>query len=114
MLSIAYPIVLWAYSYIKLLMSSTKAVVNSLDECTFFEKAAQLSDIVQDKLNDNNDETFSINTFCNCRSQYNKFVYLAEQFGINHWILHKNIREQNGLTRSIVHKNKKQQKGISH
>ena len=45
-LSIVYTIVLWAYSYVKLLMSSTKAAVNSLDECTFFEKAAQLSDIV--------------------------------------------------------------------
>ena len=77
MLSIVYPIVLWAYSYIKLLMSSTKAVMNSLNECTFFEKAAQLSDIVQDnKLNGNNDETFSINTICNCRSQYNKIICL--------------------------------------
>ena len=28
MLSIVYPIVLWAYSYVKLLMSSTKAAVN--------------------------------------------------------------------------------------
>ena len=46
--------------------------------------------------------------------QENKIFCLAEQFGINQWILHKNIREQNGLTRSIVHKNKKQQKGISH
>ena len=45
-LSIVYTIVLWAYSSVKLLMSSTKAAVNSLDECTFFEKAAQLSDIV--------------------------------------------------------------------
>ena len=27
--------------------------------------------------------------------QENKIFYLAEQFGINHWILHKNKREQN-------------------
>ena len=46
MLSIFYTIVLWAYSYVKLLMSSTKAAVNSLDERTVFKKAAQLSDIV--------------------------------------------------------------------
>ena len=46
MLSIFYTIVLWAYSYVKLLMSSTKAAVNSLDEHTVFKKAAQLSDIV--------------------------------------------------------------------
>ena len=39
--------------------------------------------------------------------QKNKLFCLAEQFGINHWILHKNKREQNGLTRSILHKNKK-------
>ena len=57
-------------------MSSSKAVVNSFDECNVFEKAAQLSVIVYDnKLNDSNDEAFSINTACNCRSRYDKFVY---------------------------------------
>ena len=40
-------------------MSSTKAAVNSLDECNVIEKAAQLSVIVYDnKLNDSNDEAF--------------------------------------------------------
>ena len=39
--------------------------------------------------------------------QKNKIFCLAEQFGINHWILHKNRREQNYLTCSILHKNKK-------
>ena len=57
-------------------MSSTKAAVNSLDECNVLEKAAQLSVIVYDnKLNDSNDEAFSINTVWNCRSRYDKFVY---------------------------------------
>ena len=69
MLSIVYAIVLWANFYVKLLMSSTKAAVNSFDECNVFEKAAQLSVIVYDnKLNNSNDETFSILTVCNCRS----------------------------------------------
>ena len=36
-----------------------------------------------------------------------KIFCLAEQFGINHWIVLKNKGEQNGLTCSIVHKNKK-------
>ena len=41
-----------------------------------FEKAVQLSVTVYDnKLNDSNDEAFSINTVCNCRSRYDKFVY---------------------------------------
>ena len=39
-LSIVYAIVLWANFYVKLLMSPTKAAVNSLDECKVFEKAA--------------------------------------------------------------------------
>ena len=39
-------------------------------------KAARLSVIVYDnKLNNRNDEAFSINTICNCRSRYDKFVY---------------------------------------
>ena len=63
MLSIVYAIVLWANFYIKLLMSSSKAAVNSFDECSVFEKAAQLSVIVYDnKLNDSNDGAFSIST----------------------------------------------------
>ena len=44
-------------------MSSSKAAVNSFDECSVFEKAAQLSVIVYDnKLNDSNYEAFSIST----------------------------------------------------
>ena len=71
-----YAIVLWANFYVKLLMSSTKAAVNSFDECNVFEKAAMLSVIVYDnKLYNSNDEAFSINTVCNCRSRYDKFVY---------------------------------------
>ena len=58
-------------------MSSAKAAVNSFNECNIFEKAARLSVIVHDnKLNNSNDEAFSINTVCNCRSRYDKFVYL--------------------------------------
>ena len=76
MLSIVYAIVLWANFYVKLLMSSTKAAVNSFDECNVFEKAAQLSVILYgNKLNSSSDEAFSINTVCNCRSLYDKFVY---------------------------------------
>ena len=75
-LSIVYAIVLWANFYVKFLMSSTKAAVNSFDECNVFEKAAILSVIVFDiKLYNSNDEAFSINTVCNCRSRYDKFVY---------------------------------------
>ena len=77
MLSIVYATVLWANFLVKLLMSSAKAVVNSFDECNVFERAAQSSVIVYDnKLNNSNDEVFSINTVCNCRSRYDKFVYL--------------------------------------
>ena len=62
MLSIVYTFVLWADFYMKLLMSSAKAAVNSFDECNLFKKAAQLSVIVYDnKLNNSNDEAFSIN-----------------------------------------------------
>ena len=69
MLSIVYATVLWANFFVKLLMSSAKAAVNSFDECNVFEKASQLSVIVYDnKLNNSNDETFSILTVCNCRS----------------------------------------------
>ena len=69
MLSIVYATVLWANFYVKLLTSSAKAAVNSFDECNVFEKASQLSVIVYDnKLNNSNDETFSILTVCNCRS----------------------------------------------
>ena len=76
MLSFLYAIVLWANFYVKLLMSSTKAAVNSFDECNVFEKAAMLSVIVYDnKLYNSNDEAFSINTVCNCRSRYDNFVY---------------------------------------
>ena len=78
MLSIVYATVLWANFFVKLLMSSAKAVVNSFDECNVFERAAQSSVIVYDsKLNNSNDEVFSINTVCNCRSRYDKFVYLS-------------------------------------
>ena len=62
--------------YVKLLMSPTKAAVNSFDECNVFKKTAQLSVIVYDnKLNDSNDEAFLINTAFNCRSRYDIFVY---------------------------------------
>ena len=75
-LSLVYAIVLWANFYVKLLMSSAKAAVNSFDKCNVFEKAAQLSVIVYDnKLRNSNDEAFSVNTVCNCRSRYDKFVY---------------------------------------
>ena len=75
-LSIVYAIVLWANFYVKFLMSSTKAAVNSFDECNVFEKAAMLSVIVYDnKLYNSNDEAFSINTVCYCRSRYDNFVY---------------------------------------
>ena len=78
MLPIVYTFVLWADFYMKLLMSSAKAVVNNFDECNIFKKAAQLSVIVYDnKLNNSNDEAFSINTVCNCRSRYDKFVYFS-------------------------------------
>ena len=71
-----YAIVSWANFCLKLWMSSTKAVVNSFDQCHVYEKAAQLSVIVYDnKLNNSNDEAFSINTACNCRSRYDEFVY---------------------------------------
>ena len=71
-LSIVYAIVLWANFYVKFLMSS----VNSFDECNVFEKASMLSVIVYDnKLYNSNDEAFSINTVCNCRSRYDNFVY---------------------------------------
>ena len=67
MLSIVYATVLWANFFVKLLMSSAKAAVNSFDECNVFERAAQLSVIVYDnRLNNSNDEVFSINTVCNC------------------------------------------------
>ena len=52
MLSIVYVVVLWANFYVKLLMSSAKAAVNSFDECNVFEKAAQLSVIVYDNIHE--------------------------------------------------------------
>ena len=73
MSSIVYAIFLLANFYTKLLMSSALDAVNRLDECNVFEKAAQLSVIVYDnKLNNSNDEAFSINKVCNCRSRYEK------------------------------------------
>ena len=45
-------------------MSSTKAAVNSFDECNVFEEAAQLSVymiVYDNKLNNSNHEAFSIN-----------------------------------------------------
>ena len=62
--------------YLLFTQLSCGLISNSFDECNVFEKAAQLSVIVyDDKLNDSNDEVFSINTVCNCRSRYDKFVY---------------------------------------
>ena len=44
--------------------------MNSVAECNVFDKAAQLSVIVYDnKLRNSNDEVFSVNAVCNCRSQ---------------------------------------------
>ena len=80
MLSIVYATVLWANFFVKLLMSSAKAAVNSFDECNVFERAAQLSVIVYDnRHNNSNDEVFSINTVCNCRSRYDQFVFSIRQ-----------------------------------
>ena len=50
MLSIVCAIVLWANFYVKLLMSSAKAAVNSFDECNEFEKAALFYVIVYDNV----------------------------------------------------------------
>ena len=61
---------------------STRAAVNGFDECNVFEKAAQLSVIVYDNKLNSNDEAFSVNTVCNYRSRYNKFVY------VNHPSMH--------------------------
>ena len=75
-LSIVYAIVLWANFYDKLLMSSAKAAVKSVAECNVFEQAAQLSVIIYDnKLKNSNDEAFSVNIVCNCRSRYDNFFY---------------------------------------
>ena len=63
MLSIVYAIVFWANFYVKLLMSSTKAAVNSFGKCNVFERAAQLSVIVYDNKVNNS------NTVYNCRSR---------------------------------------------
>ena len=66
MLSIVYAIVLWAS--LVLMMSSTKAAMNSFDECNIFEKASQISVIVCDnKLNNSNDEAkAAMNSFDEC------------------------------------------------
>ena len=75
-LSIVYAIVSLTNFYVKLLMSSAKAAVNSVAECNVFEKAAQLSVIVYDnKLKNSYDEAFSVNTVCNYRSRYDNFFY---------------------------------------
>ena len=75
-LSIVYAIVSLTNFYVKLLMSSAKAAVNSVAKCNVFEKAAQLSVIVYDnKLKNSYDEAFSVNTVCNYRSRYDNFFY---------------------------------------
>ena len=80
MLSIVYAIVLWANFYVKLLMSSTKAAVNSFDECNVFEKAAQLSvSLYGNKLNNSSDEAFSINTVCNCISRSTRDISVRDR-----------------------------------
>ena len=53
--------------------SSNKSCRDSFDECNVFKEATQLSVIVYD--NKLNNEAFSINTVCNCRSRYDKCVY---------------------------------------
>ena len=89
MLSIVYATVLWANFFVKLLMSSAKAAVNSFDECNVFERAAQLSVIVYDnRLNNSNDEVFSIITVCNCRSRYDKFVFSIRQICLSISLYH--------------------------
>ena len=71
-----FNVIVLSLVYVKLSISSTNASLNSFDECKVLEKTAQLSVIVyDDKLNDSNDETFSLNTVCNCRSRYDKFDY---------------------------------------
>ena len=75
-LSTVYTIVLWANFYVKLLMFSAKTAMNIFDKCNVFEKAAQLFVILYgNKLNNSNNEAFSMNTVCHCRSRYDKFVY---------------------------------------
>ena len=51
-------------------MSSTRAAMNTFDECDLFDKAMQLSVIAYD---DDDDESLLIK---NCRSRYEKFLYL--------------------------------------
>ena len=77
-LSIVYAIVLWANFYVKFLMSSTKAAVNSFDECNVFEKAAQLSVIVYDnKRKNSNDVAFSVQSVTVDLDTTNLFILIA-------------------------------------
>ena len=52
---------------------SNKSCRDSFDECNVFKEATQLSVIIYD--NKLNNEAFSINTVCNCRSRYDRCVY---------------------------------------
>lgn len=70
-LTSVYATLMGASFCVNLLMSSTLAAMNSFNDCDIFDKAIPLSAIVHDN---NNNESFSIK---NCRSRYEKFVYLS-------------------------------------
>ena len=60
---------------VNFLMSSTRAAMNTFDECDLFEKAMQFSVIAHDDNDDDaDDESFFTK---NCRSRYEKFLYLT-------------------------------------
>ena len=61
--------------YVNFLVYSTRAAMNTFHECDLFDKATQLSVIVnEDDDDDDDDESFLIG---NCRSRYEKFLYLT-------------------------------------
>lgn len=65
-------LLLWVFNFcVNFLMSSTRAAMNTFEECDLFEKAMQFSVISHD---DDDDESFLIK---NCRSQYEKFLYFT-------------------------------------
>ena len=73
-LKFIFIVVVWIFFFNKYMIQNFvffvyNVIMLSIDERNVFEKAAQLSVIVYDnKLNNSNDEAFSINTVCNCRS----------------------------------------------
>ena len=64
---------------VNFLMSSTRAAMNTFDECDLFEKAMQFSVIAHDDDDDDNDDDADDESFFtkNCRSRYKKFLYLT-------------------------------------